>query len=83
MGLCPHREGPVTPQGLLGATSLLSWVPRSLADRHHLFLLLKVLPSLSFSSLSVISLLALENQELAVKASHKMLQTTASFVLSS
>lgn len=58
-------------------------LPLSLADRSPLYLLLRVLPSLSFSSPSVISLLALENQELTVKASHKMLQTTASFVLSS
>lgn len=42
--------------------------------------LLRVLPSLFFLS---ISFLTLENQELAVKASHKMLQTIASFVLSS
>lgn len=83
MGSCPHREGLTAPQGLLGPTSLLSWVPLFLADRHCLFSLLRVLPSLSFSSLSDISLLALENQRLTVKASHKMLQTTASFVLSS
>ena len=73
----------MAPQGLLGPKSLLSWVSLFLADRHRLFSLLRVLPSLSFSSPSVISLLALENQELTVKSSHKMLQTTALFVLSS
>jgi len=73
----------MAPPGLLGPMSLLSWVPLSRADGHRLFSLLRVLPSFSFFSLSVISLLALENQELTVKASHKVLQTTASFVLSS
>lgn len=90
LGLLKHPAWPARPGGHLKRRwgslayprrrdssvprSLLTQVPLCLADTQRLLSPLRLSPSPSFSFPSVISLFALENQELAVKTSCRMLQ---------